>query len=173
MKETWWEPKKKQKLRYQYFPGWTDPPDQGRGGRRVLPLSESFKIKGYHERLDIFWSHCLLRHTLLQCPVGEVISESEIYLLALEQVMSPGWGSLSSSENKKGDNICLPVQDWGESDDPVYAYMLCGKSIHAQMHTIAIIAAKREKDDLQTQVVETDTKHYKAHKGRSPNAEHL
>lgn len=99
--------------------------------------------------------------------MGEVISESEIYLLALEQGMSPGWGSLSSSENKKGDNICFPVQDWGESDDPVYAYMLCGKSIDAQMHTIAIIAATREKDDLQTQVVEIDTKHYKAHKGRS------
>ena len=41
------------------------------------------------------------------------------------------------------------------------------------MHTIAIIAATREKDDLQTQVVETDTKHYKAYEGCYPNAEHL
>lgn len=43
----------------------------------------------------------------------------------------------------------------------------------AQMHTFASIAATREKDDLQTQVVETYTKHHKAYTGRSPNAEHL
>ena len=41
------------------------------------------------------------------------------------------------------------------------------------MHTIAIIAAAREKDDLQARVVETYIKPHKAYTGRSPKAERL